>query len=75
MDCFNDKHKLHDKYPMKKHVLVFHEHRNETGNQELLQKCKDRFIMGQPNKLPPFSRNLKLSFHMNENQYSNYQEM
>ena len=69
------KHKLHDKYPIKKHVLVCREHRNETENEELLQKCKDRFIMRQPNKLPSFSRNLKLSFHMNENQSSNSQEM
>ena len=26
------KHKLHDKYPIKKHVLVCREHRNETEN-------------------------------------------
>ena len=68
------KHKSHDKYPIKKHVLVCHEHRNDTENQELLQKYKDRFIMKQPNQLPSFSRDLKLSFHMNQNQPPNSQK-
>ena len=68
-------HKSHDKYPTKKHVLVCHEHRNDTENQELLQKYKNRFIMKQVNQLPPFPRNLKLSFHMNQNQSPNYQVM
>ena len=53
------KHKSHDKYPIKKHVLVCHERRNDTENQELLQKYKDRFIMKQPNPLSSFSRDLK----------------
>ena len=39
------KHKSHDKYPIKKHVFVCHEHRNDTENQELLQKYKDLFIV------------------------------
>ena len=43
------RHKLHHKYPIKKHALIFHEHRNDTENQELLQKYTDRFIMKQPN--------------------------
>ena len=68
-------HKSHEKYPTKKHVLVCHEHRNDTENQELLQKYKSRFIMKQANQLPPFPRNLKLSFHMNQNQSPNYQVM
>ena len=46
-----------------------------TENQELLQKYKDRFIMKQPNKLPSFSRDLKLSFHLNQNQSRSFQEM
>ena len=69
------KHKSHDKYPIKKHVLVCHEHSNDTENQELLQKYKYRFIMKQPNKFPSFSRDQKLSFHMNQNQSPNSQEM
>ena len=68
-------HKSHDKYPIKKHVLVCHEHRNDTENQELLQKYEDRFIMKEPNQLPSFSRDLKLSFHMNQNQSPNSQKM
>ena len=59
--------KSHDKYPIKKHVLLCHEHRNNTENQELLHKYKDRFIMKQPNELPSFSRDLKLSFNMSQN--------
>ena len=69
------KHKSHDKYPIKKHVLVCHERRNDTENQELLQKYKDRFIMKQPNQLPSFSRDLKLSFHMNQKQSPNFQDI
>ena len=72
---FACKHKSHDKYPIKRHVLVCHEHRNDTENQELLQKYKDRFIMKEPNQLPSFSRDLKLSFHMNQNQSPNSQKM
>ena len=68
------KHKSHDKYPLKKHVLVCHEHRTDTENQEL-QKYKDRFIMKQPNQLPSFSRDLKLSFHMNQKQSPNFQDI
>ena len=72
---FECKHKPHHKYPIKKHVLVCHEHRNNTENQELLRKYKNRFIMKQPNQLPLFSRDLELSFHMNQNQSPNSQEM
>ena len=72
---FMCKHKSHDRYPINKHMLVCHEHRNETENQELLQKYKDRFIMKQPNQLPSFFRDLKLSFHMNQNQSPNFQDV
>ena len=65
------KHKSRDKYPIKRYVLVCHEHRNDTENQELLQKHKDRFIMKQPDQLTSFSRDLKLSFHMNQSQSPN----
>ena len=69
------KHKSYDQYPIKKHVLLCHEHRNQMENQDLLQKYKDRFIMKQPNQLPSFSRDLKLSFHMNQNQSPSFQEI
>ena len=66
------KDKSHDKYPIKKHVLVCHEHRSDTESQDLLQKYKNRFIMKQPNQLPSFSRDLKLLFHINQNQSPNF---
>ena len=71
---FMCKHKSHDRYPINQHMLVCHEHRNETENQELLQKYKDRFIMKQPNQFPSFSRDLELSFHMNQNQSPNFED-
>ena len=59
---------------IKKHVLVFHGHRSDPENQEL-QKYKNRFKRKQQNQLPSFSRDLKLPFHMNQNQSPNSQEM
>ena len=69
------KQKTHGKYPIRKLVLVCHEDRNDTKNQELIPKYKGSFIMKQPNQLPLFSRDRKLSFHMNQNQPSNSQGM
>ena len=34
------KHKSHDKYPIKKHVLVCHKHRNDTENKNLSRNTK-----------------------------------
>ena len=69
------KQKSHDKYPIKKHVLlVCHEKRNDAENEELLQKCKDRFLMKHPRQLPSFSIDLKLSFYMYQNQSPDSQE-
>ena len=56
-------------------MLVCYEHRNDSENQELLQKYKDRFVKKQPNQLQSFSRDLKLSFHMNQDESPNSQEM
>ena len=61
----------HDKYPTKKHVLVCHEHRGTTENEQLLLEYKNRCIMKQT-KLAAFSRDLKLTFHMNQQQPSDY---
>ena len=61
----------HDKYPTKKHVLVCHEHRGTTENEQLLLEYKNRCIMKQT-KLAAFSRDLKLTFHMNQWQLSDY---
>ena len=52
--------KSHDKYPIKKHVLVFHEHRENAKNQEFFQKYKKKFIMKQQNWLQSFSKDLRL---------------
>ena len=64
----------HDKYPTKKHVLVCHEHRGTTENEQLLLEYKNRCIMKQT-KLAEFSRDLKLTFHMNQQQPSGYKHL
>ena len=35
------KHQSHEKFPIKNHVLVCHEHRSNAENQQLLQEYKD----------------------------------
>jgi len=57
---FTCKHESHSKYPSKKHVLVCHEHKNDSKNIELLQIYKDRCILRQD--VPNFSKEIKLSF-------------
>ena len=59
---FTCQHQSHSRYPVKKHVLICHEHRNAPENQQLLETYKQRFI----NKLdlPSFSKEIKLSFHL-----------
>ena len=64
----------HDKYSTKKHVLVCHEHRGTTENEQLLLEYKNRCIMKQT-KLAEFSRDLKLTFHMNQQQPSGYKHL
>ena len=59
------KHKSHDRFPRKKHVLVCHGHRNEKENQDILQMYKDRCISKQQ-QLPLFSKDIKLTFHINQ---------
>ena len=65
---------IYDKYPTKKHVLVCHEHRGTTDNEQFLLEYKNRCIMKQT-KLPAFSRDLKLTFHMNQQQPSDYKRL
>ena len=64
---FSCKNTSTDKYPTKKHVLVCHEYRGNTENEQLLLGFKSRYIMKQI-KLPSFSRDIKLTFHMNQQQ-------
>ena len=52
----------HSKYPVKKHVLLCHEHRDNKENQDLLETHKQRCIKGAD--LPHFVKDIKLSFHM-----------
>ena len=59
------KHQSQEKYPIKKHVLACHEHRSNVENQQLFQEYKDRCIMRQT-QLPAFSKDLKLTFHTNQ---------
>ena len=59
------KHKSHDRFPRKKHVLACHEHRNDQENQDILQLYKDRCITKQQ-WLPLFSKDIKLTFHINQ---------
>ena len=49
----------HDKYSAKRHVLVCHEHRGTTENEQLLLEYKNRCIMKQAT-LAAFSRDLEL---------------
>ena len=62
---FTCKHKSHDRFPRKKHVLVCHGHRNEKENQDILQMYTDRCISKQQQSLL-FSKDIKLTFHINQ---------
>ena len=52
-------HPTHSKYPVKKHILVCEEHKNDSNNQNLLNNYVQRFIRSP--SLPDFSRNLSLT--------------
>ena len=41
---FTCNHPSHNKYPVKKHVLLCEEHKSSDINKNLLQKCVQRFI-------------------------------
>ena len=56
-------HPSHQKYPVKKHVLVCEEHKENKDNQEVLIKFKSRCMRNS--NLPDFSRDIKLAFHIN----------
>jgi len=55
-------HESHDKYTLKKHVLLCEEHKNNPQNEELLQQYKTRFIL-RSTDLPDFSKNISLVLH------------
>ena len=60
---FTCKHKSHEKYPQKKHVLVWQEHCDDEENKKTFDEYKSRFIDRQKAPLKEFSKSIKLSFH------------
>ena len=55
-------HPSHQKYPVKKHVLICEEHKNSQDNQALLETYRTKCILRRPD-LEEFSKGIKLSFH------------
>ena len=55
---FTCSHPSHNKYPVKKHVLLCEEHKSSDINKDLLQKFVQRFIRNP--LLPDFSRQISL---------------
>ena len=58
---FTCKHPSHDRYGMKRHILVCHDHRDTEENKKILDNYKQKFIL-QRSDIPDFSKELKLSF-------------
>ena len=56
-------HQAHQRYPVKKHVLVCEEHKDLEENKLILEKYKQRCIRNS--ELPSFSKDISLSFHVN----------
>ena len=54
-------HPSHQKYPVKKHVLICEEHKNSQDNQALLETYRTKCILRRPD-LEEFSKGIKLSF-------------
>ena len=61
------KHPSHDKFPTKKHVLVCAEHKDVEENKTIFELCKCKCILKPKHiQLPGFSREIKLSFHLDQ---------
>ena len=58
---FTCPHQSHLKYPVRKHVLVCEEHKDDKENQDLLENYKQRCMKNA--NLPDFARNISISFH------------
>ena len=54
------------KYPVKKHVLIYEEHKNSQDNQALLETYRTMCILRRPDH-EQFSKGIKLSFHTASN--------
>ena len=62
---FTCKHRSHDRYPTKKHVLVCDEHKDSQDNKDLLQEYKTRCILKQrQTQLPSHAKEIQLSHHV-----------
>ena len=56
-----------NKFPTKKHVLVCAEHKDAEENKRLFELYKYKCILKQKHiQLPEFSREIKLSFHLDQ---------
>ena len=53
-------HPSHQDYP-RKHILVCHDHKDTDANKKLLEKYKSKYLKNP--SLPPFTKNISLSFH------------
>ncbi len=56
-------HPSHSKFSIRKHILVCEEHKDTNNNKDLLERYKQRCIRNA--NLPPFAKNISLSFHAN----------
>ena len=56
------KNPAHNASPIKKHVLVCEEHKNEDANKQLMEEYRTKCI-SRSNNLPAFAKEIKLSFH------------
>ena len=54
-------HQSHQRYPVKKHVLVCEEHKDHQDNQEVLARFKARCMRNS--NLPDFTKQIRLAFH------------
>ncbi len=57
------KHPSHERFTVKKHVLVCDEHKDTEENKEILRKYKERCILRSRN-LPDHARNIQLVHHV-----------
>ena len=56
-------HTSHAKFPVKKHVLLCHEHKDLKENKETLEHYKRKCILSVGDSIPEYSKEIKLSFH------------
>ena len=57
---FTCKHKSHERFPIKKHVLVCQEHASSNENQKLLEEYKNKCILNRKVSLEEFLKDIKL---------------